>query len=159
MGINMSESLKEQFFSTMMRFKRMGTAFPAECEIQINELTVMQNITRGCSCSEKNLNVSEIQENLHITKPAVSQILNSLEKKGYIAREIDRNDRRKISVTTTPAGDEVLTESLRQYDQVLTELINRFGEDNMIELIEQLKTLTDLYETLKHEQNCCDNQI
>ena len=150
----MDNSLKRQFLSTLMHFKKMSASFPIECEIQMNELIIMETISKGCSCANKDFNVSKIQENLHITKPAVSQILNTLEKKGYITRQINPQDRRKISVTTTPAGDEVLAESMNLYDQMLCELFGRFGEENMSMLMTQLDELTKIFNQLKLELHC-----
>nr|WP_162306303.1 MarR family transcriptional regulator [Brevibacillus laterosporus] len=43
-------------------------------------------ITGNTSCPDKKVYVSDIQSNLYITKPAVSQMLNTLEKKGYVIR-------------------------------------------------------------------------
>ena len=51
-----------------------------------------------------NLDVPDIQAILHISRPAVSYILNSLEKKDYIFRKISPDDRRKIAITATDAG-------------------------------------------------------
>ncbi|WP_230398391.1 MarR family winged helix-turn-helix transcriptional regulator [Novisyntrophococcus fermenticellae] len=150
----MDSSLKRQFFGTLMRFKRTSASFPIECEVQMNELMILEIISKGCSCSERDFNVSRIQENLHITKPAVSQILNSLEKKGYIVREINAQDRRKISVMTTPAGDRALLESMNLYDEMLSELFSRFGEENIFLLINQLDELTRVFQQLKDEYHC-----
>lgn len=147
----MDNSMQRQFFATMMRFKKMSASFPVKCEIQINELMIMESISKGCACSNQHFCVSKIQENLHITKPAVSQILNSLEKKGYIAREINPHDRRKISVKTTKTGDEILAQSLQLYDDMLCELFHRFGEDNIADLMAQLEELTCIFQTLKEE--------
>lgn len=65
-------------------------------------------ITENTSCPDKKVYVSDIQSNLYITKPAVSQMLNTLEKKGYVIREIDKSDRRKIAVALTSEGQGVL---------------------------------------------------
>jgi CRP-like cAMP-binding protein len=40
-----------------------------------------------------------MHEALAVSRAAVSQMLGSLEKRGYIRREIDRDNRRKIIIT------------------------------------------------------------
>ena len=47
---------------------------------------------------------TEISEAMRSTKGRVSAILNSLEKKGFVGREIDRDNRRNIIVTLTDSG-------------------------------------------------------
>ncbi|MDO5293475.1 MAG: MarR family transcriptional regulator [bacterium] len=44
-----------------------------------------------------------MQELLQISNPAISYILNSLEKKSYITREINPNNKRKFTISATPA--------------------------------------------------------
>ena len=142
----MDGDLQNQFFSAMMRIKKMGAMFFSECEIQMNELAVLQAIAGGCECDgcgSMNLNVPEIQKRLHISKPAVTYILNALEKKDFIVRGIDPRDRRKISITATPAGKLAASKSIEKYDEMWGELVGRFGEDNMRELLALLGGLMD----------------
>ena len=143
----MKNSLWEEFFQSMMCFKKLESAFSLECEMQMNEMAILQDILGGCSCSEKactNLDVPKMQEQLKISKPAVSYILNTLEKKHYIVREIDAHDRRTISISTTPEGRSAAIHSRERCEAVWTELLENFGEDNMRTLIDLLNTLNEL---------------
>lgn len=89
-----------------------------------------------------------IQEQLLISKPAVSYILNSLEKKNYITRKIDLCDRRKISISITDEGRAAADQSMKKYYGIWAEIVRRFGENNMRQLIELLTDLNNLYRTL-----------
>lgn len=144
------DNTKEQFFNSLVCLKKAMSIFSSECEMQINELTILQNITGKCSkeCTGVNLDVPDIQDKLHITKPAVSYILNALEKKEYIERQIDSKDRRKISVTATPKGMEAAEESIKKYDEAWDEIVDRFGEQDMITLIGLLNRLSDICEEI-----------
>jgi len=139
--------MRERFFHTMMRFKKTEALFSAECELQLNEMFILQSIACGCShsdCISTNLDVPHIQQKLQITKPAVSYILNGLEKKNYIRREIDAKDRRKISITATPEGIKAAAESTKKLDDMWHTLIERFGEEDMLALMELLNRLNDI---------------
>lgn len=147
----MDGEMQSQFFSAMMRIKKMGPMLSCECEMQMNELAVLQSIAGGCACSEcscMNLNVPEIQRRLHISKPAVTYILNSLEKRGFITREIDPKDRRKISISATPAGELAAAQSIEKYNELWGALITRFGQGNMQQLLALLSQLMDVCEQL-----------
>ena len=75
--------------------------------MQMNEMVILQSIAGTCcrECPCMNLDVPKIQKKLNISKPAISYILNTLEKKNYIIREIDPKDRRKVSISATPEGE------------------------------------------------------
>ncbi|MCF0122338.1 MAG: MarR family transcriptional regulator [Lachnospiraceae bacterium] len=145
----MKSSLIEQFITSMSRLKKLEAVFSAECEMQINELAVLYHITTLCNESPGvHLNVPMIQEQLLISKPAVSYILNSLEKKSYIIRKIDLSDRRKISISVTSEGRAAADQSIKKYYGIWTEILQRFGENNMKQLIKLLTDLNNLYRTL-----------
>ena len=95
-----------------------------------------------------NLDVPKIQKKLNISKPAISYILNTLEKKKYITREIDPKDRRKVSISATPEGKAAAEQSKRKFDELWNEILAGFGEDNMRQLIGLMRELDELYMTL-----------
>lgn len=144
----MDNDIKEKYLKSMLRFKKSGMRFPTECDIQWSELLIMEKICHDCTGGGTYINVSEIQENMYISKPAVSQTLNNLEKKGYIVREIDMQDRRRISVQPTSTGEEVLTRSVSNYDEKIRTLCEEFGQDDMDKLLELLNKLADLMDNL-----------
>lgn len=144
----MDDKIKEQFVHAMFRFRKMGMTLPAEFDIRMTELFLMKSIAKRTSCTNKSVHVSDIQSNLHITKPAVSQMLNALEKRGYVKREMDTEDRRKIAVTLTSDGQEILKQTEEYFNRRLEETISRFGEENTKQLTELFNLLTDISEDL-----------
>lgn len=143
----MGGHLQNEFFYAMMRIKKMGAMFTSECEIQMNELAILRAAADECQCcpgSSINLNVPQLQDQLHITKPAISYILNTLEKKDYIVRTIDPKDRRKISISVTANGMAAAKQSEKAYEQMWGELLSRFGEEDMRALLGLLYRLLDV---------------
>ena len=152
----MDKELMGRFFTVMSSMKKMEFSACANSEMQLNELSVLQNITGHCSCYDScdtNLDVQKIQNKLQISKPAVSYILNMLEKKEYISREIDPADRRKISVTATQKGQEAADQAIRNYIEMWKSLVNEFGEDDMRQLVELLTRLTELLMRMSNEKS------
>ncbi len=141
----MRNELKTSFLKAMMRFRKMGMPVPPGENIRIGELFVLGRI------SEQGVNMTEIQNNLFMTKSAVSQILSDLEGRRLIRREIDPSDRRKIKVTLTDDGKKFLQRQRQYADDVLELTITRFGEENMNELLRLLNKLTDVAEEIKQE--------
>lgn len=141
----MDAELREQFFSVINSFRRLESALAAECEMQINEMVVLDSIAGTCcrECPCMNLNVPKIQKKLCISKPAVSYILNSLEKKNYITREIDSKDRRKVSISVTVEGKAAAEQSMGKYEELWSGILGRFGKENMDSLVRLLRELDD----------------
>lgn len=149
----MDQVLMGQFLSAMIRLKKLEAIFSAECEMQVNELVVLQSIAGGCGCDGcgVNLNVPEIQRKLQISKPAVSYLLNTLEKKGYITREIDARDRRKFTLNATGAGKAAAEQCAQKYDSMWNGLLADLGEEDMRLLIGLLGRLSDFCEGFQGE--------
>ena len=123
--------------------------------MQMNEMVILQSIAGTCcrECPCMNLDVPKMQKKLHISKPAISYILNTLEKKNYITREIDPKDRRKVSISATAEGKAAAEQSKKRYDEIWNEILTRFGEDNMRQLLELMHGLDELYVSLKDERD------
>ena len=56
---------------------------------------------------------SQLAERERITPPSMNRTLNTLEELGLIARRPDPDDARKVIVTITPAGQELIHETRR----------------------------------------------
>jgi DNA-binding MarR family transcriptional regulator len=149
----MDNELRDLLVHTMFRFKKVGMIFPPGLDIHMGEFFVMKAIEGNTAWPEHNSSVSDMPKQLMISKPAMSQLLNGLEKKGYLVREIDKLDRRKISVTLTPKGQDILVLTKDYADNMLETVISRFGEDNARQLVKLFTRLTDISEEVKREAN------
>jgi len=77
-------------------------------DISVNEIIVMRAIQDNIIGSDSNIHISDIQNQLNVSKAAVSRMLDALEKKGYIRKDIDKENRRNLIITLTPAGKDIL---------------------------------------------------
>ena len=82
----------------------------------------------------------DIVSALDMTGGRVAGILRSLEKKGFISRRTDENDRRRIMVSPTPAGSDYVENGRELLRSRLTAIINAMGSesaDNFIRSMEE----------------------
>lgn len=145
--LDMDNRLRAGFFATMALYKKIETAFASECGLPLNELAILQIITGKCGKKDNreiNLDVPDIQAILHISRPAVSYILNSLEKKDYIFRKISPDDRRKIAITATDAGIAAAEESVKKCNGLWEQVLEEFGESDMEELVKMIGRLSKI---------------
>ena len=146
----MQDALREQMMEIMLRFRKIYSDF-MESGVNMGELACLSKIAKR-SETDKGMNISDFHNDLFITKPAFSQMLNSLERKGWIARKIDHNDRRKILVMLTGDGFRELEDIRDMRENYFHELAERFGEENIQKLTELIRRLADVLEEIKQEE-------
>lgn len=150
--------VKEQLVVSLFRFRKIGMSFPAglteglkDLDVSMAELVLMKAVADNELNSEENINIADIQSLLFVTKAAVSQMYAALEKKGYLNREIDKNNRRKLIVTLTPKGHEILGVMENNMIKLLSKIVSKVGEDNTNQLINLINCLAEALEEIKDE--------
>ena len=84
--------------------------------------------------------------------PAVSQMLNSLEGKGLVARSMAKNDRRAVFVCLTEKGKALLEQNRKEIFSILDEAEHRLGTENLNQLIELSARLFDILLEIEKEK-------
>ena len=72
--------------------------------------------------NENGATPSQIADELMILRQSMTNILDTLEKRALVCREIDPNDRRRIRVRLLPAGEALSTELLALEDSFLVKM-------------------------------------
>ena len=73
-----------------------------------------------------------------ILAPSLSRIIGKLEKDKYISRFIDANDGRRINLSLTTLGEEVLEKIVPETGIIYNSLQKSYGEEKLRVLIELL---------------------
>lgn len=94
------------------------------------------------------LSPTTIAERLLVTTASVTSLLDTLEKRGFVARSPDPDDRRKLLVTLTDAGQDVVDAFLPQVVAVQTALVAGLSEPQRRELLKGLTAIRTTAETL-----------
>ncbi|WP_279245218.1 MarR family winged helix-turn-helix transcriptional regulator [Candidatus Litorirhabdus singularis] len=90
--------------------------------------------------------VTELAERAQITQQAMGKILKELERLGYVARDIDGNDRRAKKIRLTERGREMVRDSMNVVLEVRKEYALKAGEDQLEALESQLARCVDSIE-------------
>lgn len=85
----------------------------------------------------------EIAAAMNMTGGRVAGILRSLEKKGYILRQTDEKDRRRVLVTITENGAECVKNGAAALRQSLSELCSIMGEEQTEQYISAMNAYLD----------------
>jgi DNA-binding MarR family transcriptional regulator len=75
---------------------------------------------------------------MHITSGTVTSLLDNLERKHYVVRSNDPDDRRRVLVEITAAAQALLDEALPAIQQVARQLVDRIGPQRQQALLDIL---------------------
>jgi DNA-binding MarR family transcriptional regulator len=94
---------------------------------------------------------SQLIRELGVTKQAASQLIDTLVLRGYLEREVNPDDRRRMTITVTERG-QAAAEAVRQgVLQVDAELVKLITPDELAGLRAGLVALTEIRERLEDE--------
>lgn len=85
----------------------------------------------------------EIGQEMNVSSARIAQTLNSIEKKGWITRQIDTSDRRKIIVKLTPEGKNEAEKLNQRVMDIATKMLAQLGEHDAKEYVRITGKLAD----------------
>lgn len=134
------EDLAQQLireFSSMRRF--MSTCVS-------NTVSGEMAVMRALMLADGKLSPSQIADRAWISTPRVANILRSLETKGWITREPDKTDRRRVIVNVTDRGVAALEEKRRLSRRKTGEFLAELGSDDAHELVRLVHRMNEIIE-------------
>jgi DNA-binding MarR family transcriptional regulator len=149
----MNGELNQDLIHSLFCFKRVSTAiFRTLLKDDGDGLSIAELSALGCigGCTEndgdtvKQTTHHAMHETLAVSKAAVSQMLGSLEKRGYIQRETDQDNRRKIIITLTKKGKTAVDKAGKNMDALMALIIARFGEHDSLKFVELLDRFAEV---------------
>lgn len=88
-------------------------------------------------------NMRELSLDLLCDPSNVTRVATILERKGWITRERDANDRRVINLSLTPAGQQLCQQVQQQHESYTRQRMNTLSEDEQSHLLALLNKLGD----------------
>lgn len=147
----MDTQLLRDLGATLFQSRHIMTLLFSGDRLTLAEMLALQGIEKNARDSTVNVYADDLQHLLYVSKPAISQMMKSLEKSGYITREINPDNRRKLNVILTNQGREALREAGDHYKEMFTELVARFGEDKTRQLIALFTEFVDAAKSISRE--------
>lgn len=99
-----------------------------------SELAALRIISGSLAAGEP-MTVSDISELVGVTKSAVSQIISSLEDKGYIYKVKSDEDKRRMYLALTERGEKIAEAINGLYNRRLNYIRKNFGEEEFDEFV------------------------
>lgn len=114
----------------------IGTAYG----MSMGEDPVLEWLSRH----EEGMSPSDLAKTLGYTRPRMTRILDSLEKKGYVVRTQDASDRRRVIACCTEEGRRHARDHSSGGVTNLAKSLNKMGEHDVRELLHALETAYSL---------------
>ncbi len=88
---------------------------------------------------------SEISDEMKVSTARMATILGSLEKRNYIERTIDKNDRRKVIVSITEEGSNFVQQNQKIILDRVENLFKELGEKDSLEYVRITKKISEIF--------------
>lgn len=133
----------ERYYRSWFRTNDLYDAWAKRHNIATNTLFALYVInTNKPECTQ-----SQICNQLFLPKQTVSQILNELEKKGYVFKEVNLNDRRNKNIKFTEKGVAFAIEILGELKAAEIKAFGQLKEKELINIMDNFELLNNTLET------------
>ncbi len=92
-----------------------------------------------------------LSKELDVSTARIAFILNSLENKELIKRDIDKDDKRKTWISLTKKGNDVVRQEREKIIKIIILIIKEVGQDKFYEHIELIKQIKNIIKR-EHEK-------
>ncbi len=98
----------------------------------------------GLALGVPDIPLGQLIKELRISKQAAGQLVDALVTRGYLERAVDKEDRRKLTVTLTERGKAAAAAQKAAREKVDAELLASVGEDDVKRTRRTLAVLIDI---------------
>lgn len=92
---------------------------------------------------DNEISPSTLSAKLHMTRPRVTAVINTLKKKNYVEAKQDEEDRRRLSVRITEEGLDFINSKQKNAIDYFQFFIESVGDENVKELIRIIELAVD----------------
>lgn len=90
-----------------------------------------------------NMTIGQVQEKILSSSGTIPLIINNLEKRGYIVKNIDSKDKRKCILQITNLGKQLVEEVYPENEQQIIEVMKCWSDEEQQQLASLLKKFGD----------------
>lgn len=141
------KNLKAEITMMMGKKQRINKNFLLEGLTRL-ELFALEQIHEAKSeeAESRGIRVSDLAKRMDILQSSASRVLNTLEERDLIYREIDPENRRNIRVFLTEKGERTRFKCYKNLNELLERIVEEMGAEEMDRLLASWKRLSDLLE-------------
>ena len=144
----------EALIHALHKLKRSQAWRPTMTQISRGEFFMLHKIaclSKQAGPEKPGAKITDLSIAAEMSKPAVSQMLNSLEDKEMIERVMTKDDRRVVYVCLTEKGKQQLDLAAQEMKEQVSKIVDALGPEDTAELTRLLGKLYAIMEKMdKH---------
>lgn len=131
----------EELFRAMSQFRKLkfNDMFPNISRAEFFTMSMIMD--KG---ENGKITISELATKAHVLPPAMSRTLRGLENKGYVERNVNKQDRRNTYVELTELGKEVAQHTRTSMCEFGRAVMDQLDEEEMKRLISYLNHIYEI---------------
>ena len=98
----------------------------------------------GALAMDESMPLSQVIQDLRVSKQSAGQLVDSLVTRGYLDRDVDPDDRRRLTVSLTARGRDAASIQAAARSEVDAALVDLIGDDKVDIMREGLAALIDV---------------
>jgi len=114
--------------------------------LENQQTTVSQYNVLAALDTEDFTRMHQVARALHISKPAITHLVDRLEKEELISRNVDPQDRRAYVITLTKKGKQVVRNVQKQFISFVTEVLDSTSAQDRETMKNFYKRLTEHFD-------------
>ena len=95
---------------------------------------------------DENLSVGKLSEKMYLHPSTISGVIDRLERKGYVSRDRDREDRRIVMVQLTPRGKRLAKRAPNPVQGKMIHGLRQLRKEKLTFIHQSVQTLVDIME-------------
>ncbi|MFT4040910.1 MAG: MarR family transcriptional regulator [Thermomicrobiales bacterium] len=135
----------QQFLRLLPQMRRWGLDLISDADLAhgltLPQLAVLNHIAADIASPV------ELARRQRVTPAVITKLVDRLERRGYVLREPDPGDRRRLRLALTPAGQRINEEAERVVADALTARLAAFSADELVTLGAGLALLERVFAT------------
>jgi len=132
-------------FSGFRKFHWNHSPIPG---LKPSEVWALIVIKKEIESGEPGIRISDIGKTLRIATPTATQLVNGLEKAGYVKRNRDERDRRVVHISLTSVGQREIKKAKKRLHSVFEGLADHLGKSDSEKLTELFASVFEYFSSI-----------
>ncbi|KNY25981.1 MarR family winged helix-turn-helix transcriptional regulator [Pseudobacteroides cellulosolvens] len=138
-----------KLFASFDQFSKLNWNPSPVCELNRSEIFTLLTIKKIMDNNNSLVKVSDISKIAGVTPPTITPLITSLEKKGYLIRNISKTDRRVIEIELTEKGSSTIDKVIKVFFNIFEGLVEYLGFKKSNEFVDILSLVFNYFDNLQ----------
>ncbi len=142
----------QRLVKAFTQFRRYKRKRPPILDLNHSEFALLHKLKHAVKPDSPGIKVSELSALMDVTTPTVTQWVNGLEKKGYVVRNADKEDRRVVRIKLSLKGENILKKAFDDFFATFNGLVEYLGEEKSNQLADLLEQVANYFNQVNENE-------